>query len=108
MRFITEFEMAEGNPRNPDISIKARKDSEEDIGRAIANAFGWENPVNGRSLRHKIAIEAFPMDKWVEFKMALFTELQAHNVDQIKILQLIKELESFGKPSGDAITNQQQ
>lgn len=108
MRFITEFELAEGNINNAHLSIEARKDSEMKIGFAICSAFGWESSEN--NLRHKIAIEAFPMEKWVEFKQKLFSEIATCNdvdfpVDGARILSWIKELESFGKPSGDAITN---
>ncbi len=104
MRFITEFELAEGNINNAHLSIEARKDSEMKIGFAICSAFGWESSEN--NLRHKIAIEAFPMDKWVEFKQKLIKnfadDISARNILSI----LIEQLESFGKPSGDAITNQ--
>lgn len=105
MRFITEFKVPESAQSDKGYIPEKRHLSELKMGNMLAESFGWKNPVNHNLDYHSLEIEAFPMDKWVEFKMALFTELQAHNVDQIKILQLIKELESFGKPSGDAITN---
>lgn len=104
MRFITEFNIDDYHAKDNYASkaISGRQNMlQSDMGDMLADSFGWQNPVNGNDLHYRLEIEAFPMDKWVEFKMALFTELQAHNVDQIKILQLIKELESFGKPSGD-------
>jgi len=47
------------------------------------------------------------MDKWIEFKRKLFDELiksegWSHPVNSVKVLELIKELESFGKPAGAA------
>lgn len=48
--------------------------------------------------------QLFPMDKWVEFKQKLFSEISIHDgsVNGIKVLEFIKELESFGKPAGEA------
>lgn len=103
MRFITEFELAEGNPRNEALSIKAKKESEEAMGCAMANAFGWENPVNGNWFRYKIAIEAFPMDKWIEFKQFLLGNFGYDPGIKQLLHNVIERLESHGKP----ITNDQ-
>lgn len=50
----------------------------------------------------------YPMDKWVEFKNRLFGHIDYCNeedrpVDEVRVLQLIKELESFSKPAGEKI-----
>jgi hypothetical protein len=107
MRFITEFEVPEkfhGDPnmypRNTDRFIYNNKErSVYEIGEMIDRSFGWQNPVNNNALHHRLEIEAFPMDKWVEFKDKLKWELIGCNCDNTeKIIGLIKELESFGKP----------
>lgn len=106
MRFITEFKEL-----HPDFIHRKAQDvkiyAERDLGHLIAKIFGWGNPS---ASHHRLEIEAFPMDKWVEFKKALFSHMDEPAMGEISpvyILQLIKNLESFGKPSGDTITNQQ-
>jgi hypothetical protein len=42
------------------------------------------------------------MDKWVEFKKRLFAHLGATGLYEPTFKDLITELESFGKPSGEA------
>lgn len=95
MRFITEFELAEGNINNSHLSIEARKDSEMKMGFEIGNVFGWESPVSGHPLRHKLAIEAFPMDKWIEFKNKLHLELLNGKPSGDNIRELLEELEFY-------------
>lgn len=98
MRFITEFE--ELHPafihRKPaDILI----DAERDLGHFIAKHFGWQKP---NTHHHRLEIEAFPMDKWVEFKEDLLTAIKRKPfIDGEEIEKILQELESFGKPSGD-------
>lgn len=112
MRFITEFEL-DGNIDTKLLShlIPDKKGIREmGIGKDIGRAFGWYNygstTLTGPVKEHfKLEIEAFPMDKWVEFKKKLFIATCIPRKTSGEILELIKELESFGKPSGDAITN---
>lgn len=111
MRFITEFELKEFDRVKLAYIVNEQKGRRiSDIGKSIGKAFGFENPVNGNDLYYKLEIEAFPMDKWIEFKKKLFAEIiTCYNIDEPvrgeDVLKLIKELESFGKPSGDAIAN---
>lgn len=118
MRFITEFEIRKEETK-PEIVIQYRKErGENGLGYLLAKSFGWENPVNENKLHHRLEIEAFPMDKWVEFKQKLFMECGMPKPNGVAILEMIKDLEFYtnnkqavdsliGKPSGDAITNQQ-
>ena len=109
MRFITEFKLPEYQ-----LKVESRKNviiesyaarHKADIGNTIGDAFGWENPVNDNHLHYKLDIEAFPMDKWVEFKHKLASlfrndDYAGNGFEDIAVL--IKELESFGKPAGEA------
>lgn len=112
MRFITEFEITPDELKYANNPIKGHRKScaEERLGEIIAESFGWEE--KGRISRHgasgeryTLEIEAFPMDKWIEFKSKLLTEITDSNADGRFILKIIKELEFFGKPAGDTITN---
>ena len=98
MRFITEFEL--NASENAIDAYKAN--GQWNIGLMIRDSFGWQNPVNGNPHHHRLEIEAFPMDKWIEFKQKLFTHLQCAEINPVHILQMIKDLESFGKPAGAA------
>lgn len=97
MRFISEFESCDdGANYHYNESIANRE-----LGEAIAKAFNWTKSKN--EFNNTLEIEAFPMDKWVEFKKELFTTVQQGMfpaLNEIKILELIKELESFCKPAG--------
>ena len=105
MRFITEFEFDPfSNNRNHYNEGEAFKM----LGYSISKSFGFKENKDKRSLE----IEAFPMEKWIEFKQKLFTHVyeegrQGVAFNQVRILELIKELESFGKPAGDTVTNKQ-
>lgn len=116
MRFITEFEMTpELHKRraNPNIAehIKTWKERGQlKLGEMIPESFGWTESLVDLKVRYTVEIEAFPMDKWVEFKKKLASQFvnDSYAGDGFtEVFELIKELESFGKPSGDAITNQQ-
>lgn len=105
MRFITEFEL------NTPFEIKnykglREKGSAEWLGLDISKAFGWnkrsEIKASGATIEtHKLEIEAFPMDKWIEFKQKISNVLGHGSREEYEILHLIKELESFGKPLGE-------
>lgn len=108
MRFITEFKLEEAGEEKVIATFKAS--GQFSIGNMIAESFEWKmnrfgtrhpEPVVGE--RYTLEIEAFPMDKWVEFKQNLFSKFiddDYENAEQV--LQLIKDLESFGKPAGEA------
>jgi hypothetical protein len=105
MRFITEFESLYDGMNHPKHS-KVIKDYEGrgqmDIGNMIAQSFGWKQNERRFNVLHSLEIEAFPMDKWIEFKNKLFTYLSDTDgmVSGTRILQMVKDLESFGKPAG--------
>lgn len=100
MRFVTEFEVPEyfqSNRRIPYVPEK-RHIMEVGMGNMIAESFGWQNPVNHNLDHHRLEIEAFRMDKWIDFKNRLLSHIHFCNdedtpVDEIRVLQLIKELE---------------
>jgi hypothetical protein len=46
--------------------------------------------------------QLFPMDKWIEFKQKLLNNLNYGSIERNDVILLIEELESFGKPAGDA------
>ena len=98
MRFITEFEELRPDfiHRKPsDILV----DAERDLGHFIAKHFGWQKP---NAHHHRLEIEAFPMDKWVEFKEKLMDHFTNDATNRMLTSRLLEELESFGKPAGDA------
>lgn len=108
MRFITEFEIRAED--NKDVGYRKmllfnqKANRQIEMGQMIANSFGWENPVNNNLLHHRLEIEAFPMDKWIEFKQKLGYHINESGgvISANYILNIIKELESFGKPAGVA------
>lgn len=110
MRFITEFEITEADRKHDNwleyLLAKQKHYRQADMGTMVADLFGWQNPVLENDLRYRLEIEAFPMDKWLDFKHRLWNEINLSNihrepVDNLKILELIKELESFGKSKQD-------
>lgn len=101
MRFITEFEL--DHPYTPTRKRDYKHDMQVDMGALISESFGWKEKSGVSKTRHTLEIEAFPMDKWVEFKEKLLNELyKDERFDGYKIRCLINELESFGKPAGAA------
>lgn len=113
MRFITDFKVSgEELKYTPNPVIEHRKSCAEDIlGNDISNAFSFkelgtieESGLAG--LYQTLEIEAFPMDKWESFKRNILYYTERCEYKHL-ILLLFEELESFGKPAGDTITNQQ-
>lgn len=102
MIYKNEFIVCKDHP-NKEMAMLSQKDQcVRDLGKLIGETFDWKpSPASSDEEmdRYKLEIIVFTVDKWIEFKQKLFT------LDQVRILELIKELESFGKPSGDAITN---
>lgn len=102
MRFITEFEFKHAHS-SWDVDNR-RKHYSILLGEKIAEVFGWQE----EGTHSKLEIEAFPANKWVEFRKALFDALpQYDQTAKIRILNALAQLEHPIKPSGDAITNQQ-
>lgn len=105
MKFKTEFKFDPIVTKNhTDVN---RSDCEFKLGQMISETFGWqrknETTQDGVLGISVLEIEAFPVGKWIEFKQRLFTEIYEKGrrgaiLDQALMLELIKELESFGKP----------
>jgi hypothetical protein len=103
MRFITEFELLTKFQIENYKTLRARGAAEW-IGLDIAKAFGYQ--VKGEttshgpvSERHTLEIEAFPIDKWVEFKKRLIKELPEYDVTaKIRIMDALTDLETFSNP----------
>jgi hypothetical protein len=104
MRFITEFERevivipdAEFVSNSPHVS---KMHGEAGLGRMISANFGWkENTVKmfgGKDMnRWSLEIEAFQMDKWMEFKKRLLDALPDYDtVSRTRIMNALSELES--------------
>jgi hypothetical protein len=116
MRFITEFELV----ADENVIAAYKANALWNLSLKIRDSFGWKDSgfINTKGLadiRHTLEIEAFPMDKWVEFKQRLFMECGMPEPNGVAILEMIKdlefysnntkaieELESFGKPAGEA------
>jgi hypothetical protein len=108
MRFITEFELEPNRyAKYPHLIIKSYKSLyEAKIGDKIAEAFGWDEKgtttITGPVKEHfKLEIEAFPIDKWVEFKkrlQSLFINDMYGGDGFSEMKNLIEDLESFGNP----------
>ena len=106
MRFITEFESTYGGESQQRYIEKIpywEERGQAEMGNLIGKSFGWKQHEVLSETRHTLEIEAFPIDKWVEFKQKLFSHLQTcavHNTppDGNKILSIFEELESYGKP----------
>ena len=106
MRFITQFELVSHIDEKTIDSFKANGQFE--LGRGIADLFDWQK-VPFRDTRREqnfnkwsLEIEAFPMDKWGEFRQRLIMECGMPHPDGVEIRELLSELESFGKPAGEA------
>lgn len=98
MRFITEFELLSKFEIEKYKTMR-QGGAAEWLGLDIAQTFGWQ--IKGQTPlyeRHALEIEAFPMDKWIEFKDDLIYELRQPHADMDAVLKLIKKIESFGKP----------
>jgi hypothetical protein len=97
MRFITEFKI-EGK-KWQGVLASHKTNSKFDLATLIEGSFSWQNPVNGNKDHYRLEIEAFPMDKWVEFKRELRDELLRCDLPHERIVdELISKLESFGNP----------
>lgn len=107
MRFISEFDLKP--PYTLDRPEAHMLSMEADMGRMIGASFGWKH-VGFTNLnkdyageRWTLEIEAFPIDKWVEFKRNIATLIMS-NCDELSgdVIKLLNELESFGNPAGAA------
>jgi hypothetical protein len=106
MRFITEFELA--FPYTLDKPYAHMESAKHDMGHLLQETFGFKEKTyhdqrGGNEInRWSLEIEAFPMDKWIEFKSRLMNNLEYGSVEYASISDLLNELESFGKPAGEA------
>jgi len=101
MRFITEFELVPPAIEARLNAYKAR--GEFELGQEIAKLFEWQQvgimvQDKPAKLRYTMEIEAFPVDKWVEFKKRLFAHLGTTGLYDKTFKDLVSELESFRNP----------
>jgi len=110
MRFITEFELHSGyNLEIKDYKSFRECASAQALGLDIAKVFGWQSRGEGTmravglqimstelKKRHTLEIEAFPMDKWVEFRKKLIAELPEYDsAAKIRIMNALSDLEHY-------------
>lgn len=99
MRFITVFESTYEATFEPgyDKYINACKGPGElEIGNLIGTTFGWKENKEPFKIHNTLEIEAFPMDKWLEFKKRLTEALPDYDaVSRIRIINALADLESF-------------
>lgn len=99
MRFITEFESTYGGESQQRYIEKIpywEERGQAEMGNLIGKSFGWKQHEVLSETRHTLEIEAFPMDKWEEFKRRLFLHLGATGLYEPTFKGLIDELESYG------------
>ena len=101
MRFITEFKLK--YPYQLSVLETYKVKHQFDIGNKIGEIVDWKSVGDEEKENFKLEIEAFPMDKWVEFKEKIMFYLQeCEDKDELPeslwVLRMIKELESFGNP----------
>jgi len=111
MRFITEFETTYDGYDHPNyakIVSSYKKKREDEIGAKIGEIFGWKEDCQRFRILNTLEIEAFPMDKWMEFKRRLTDALPDYDVtSRTRIMNAMADLESFaGATNPDNINNQ--
>jgi hypothetical protein len=101
MRFITEFELE--YPYTLFQMENLKFSLQEGLGNKIAESFQWKEigttTINGPvKYKASIEIEAFPMDKWIEFRDNIIAESRKGRSNRTNnIIKMIEELESHGK-----------
>jgi hypothetical protein len=108
MRFITEFELEYPFTLSaPKLCIERAKYRMGDMIESAFDRKEKEESIRGNEGRRwSLEIEAFPMDKWIEFKNRLLSHISFCNdegrpVNEIRVLQMIKDLEFCVKPLTD-------
>ncbi len=93
MRFITEFELK--FPYQLSVLETCKVRYQLDMGNQIGEIFDWEDEFDNDANRYKLEIEAFPMDKWLEFRKILIDALPQYDATaKIRIMNALSELES--------------
>jgi hypothetical protein len=95
MRFITEFELTERELNGAVNHLYYHKKDCYQKMESMMNPL-WQNPVNGNPNHHRLEIEAFPMDKWIEFRKKLIAELPEYDAAaKIRIMNALSDLEHY-------------
>lgn len=95
MRFITEFELE--YPYTLDKPERYKSGMDHEMGKLLHESFGWKSKGNAKKERFTLELEAFPMDKWIEFKNNIISESRKGRSNRTNnIIKMIEELESFG------------
>lgn len=99
MRFITEFELEYPYTlAAPELCIDRAKRQMGDMIESSFERKEKEVTIRGNEGRRwSLEIEAFPMDKWMEFRQRVVKECNMPCPHGGEILNMLKELESFGK-----------
>lgn len=110
MRFISEFESTYGGESQKKYIEKIpywEERGQADMGNMIGKLFGWKQREILSEMRHTLEIEAFPMEKWLEFKQKIFMECGMPEPNGVTILEMIKDLEFYSnnKQAVDELTN---
>lgn len=100
MRFITEFESTYGGESQKMYIEKIpywEERGQAEIGDLIVKSFGWKQHEVLSEMRHTLEIEAFPMDKWVEFKKNLYELFHKNGLilSGGVLEHMLRELESY-------------
>lgn len=95
MRFITEFEIH--MQATEEVGEFRKQWSENELGKMIIDAFNWNIATRNVTIdKYTVEIEAFPMDKWLEFKNRLSAALPDYDsVSRTRIINAMADLESF-------------
>lgn len=108
MRFKLDFIVCKDHPNKGVAFLNQKNTCLDDFGETIGKTFEWKQvPDFSKNVdmeRHRLELLVFSVDQWIEFKQRLFTEIYEKGrrgaiLDQALMLELIKELESFGKPA---------
>lgn len=96
-------------PEDFERAVKYKKEwGAADIGAMINECFGFTERTD-KPLHWQIDIQAFPTDKWQEFKKKLLEWLQTASnsglltFNQIMVLKIIRELEEIGREKSEEI-----
>jgi hypothetical protein len=98
MIFITEYDIHMQDAE--DVGEFRKEKATNKLGEIISGTFGWDiTQYKVTTDRYKLEIEAFPIDKWVEFRDKIIEESRKGRSNRTNnIIQMFQELESFGKP----------
>lgn len=94
MRFITEFELR--FPYQLSVLEVYKIRHLLDIASKMGDALDWKDEHDDDKNKFTLEIEAFPIDKWIEFKKQLTDALPDYDTtSRVRIINALADLESF-------------